>query len=63
MYRPCVDIQVRTGRTFLVVILKVILSCRPEVIVLDEATSSLDVMTEQCVHGTMASLDHETTSK
>jgi hypothetical protein len=32
------------------------------VIVLDEATSSLDVMTEQRVHATMASLSQDTTS-
>lgn len=38
------------------------LLCSPPVIVLDEATSSLDVMTEQRVHATMASLSHDTTS-
>ncbi|ELR15891.1 ABC transporter, ATPbinding domain containing protein [Acanthamoeba castellanii str. Neff] len=53
-------VQLSGGETQRVCIARALISS-PQVIVLDEATSSLDVMTEQRVHATMASLSQDTT--
>jgi ABC-type multidrug transport system fused ATPase/permease subunit len=53
-------VRLSGGETQRICIARALISC-PSVIVLDEATSSLDVVTEQKVHATMAQMAKDTT--